>query len=125
MPQDAHALAALRASIDAIAATLDTVLAGVRAIEAIAVEAFIDTGDGDYVAVVGKAPGLARDDGTEPEVDDVLSVQRDGSLQLRPAGSWGSFERCTKAQAGLLAYQPDGAGHRVFIVPYVDTLPNA
>lgn len=87
--------------------------------EAVVILTFNDQGDGTLTATVGAVnPAIKRPDGSKPADDDVLSVQRDGSLQTRPAGSNGSFERCRKSTSSLLAFQPDGWGHRLFLVPF-------
>lgn len=91
-------------------------------IEAIRVARFTDLGDGAYTATVGELPGLQRGDGTPPGPEDVLSMQPDGSLQLRAPGMVGVYERCTRPAAGLLCYRP--VGERTWLVPYVTQTPN-
>src|SRR5262245_26024384 len=63
------------------------------------------------------ATGLWRDSGEPAEPDDVLSVQRDGSLEARLAGSCGSFERGLR-DGDRVTYWPDaedgGPGPRAF-----------
>lgn len=63
-------------------------------------QAFIDT----YV--------IRRDTGAAAQVGDVLSIQEDGTVQSRPAGNVGSFERC-KLVGNLPIYRP--FGHRTFV----------
>ena len=80
-------------------------------------------GNGEYTATVGARPDLQRDDGSPSQADDVLSVQEDGTLQTRPAGTEGNFERCCKTSAGLV-YRPVGAHGRSFLIPCALDAPN-
>lgn len=91
-------------------------------IEALPVFRFNDQGGGVFTATVGQVPGLKRGDGTPAQKDDVLSIQPDGTLELRAAGMNGAYERCTKASSGLMAYRP--IGEKVWLVPYATQLPN-
>jgi hypothetical protein len=95
------------------------------AIEVLALDEYTDLGDGLVVVTVGARADLRRDDGSPSQEGDVLSVQRDGSLQTRPAGSSGSFEIAKKTQAGLVyrPANPDGSPGRCFLVPCALALP--
>jgi hypothetical protein len=53
----------------------------------------------------------------------VLSVQPDGTVQSRPQGAAGVYERAI-LQSDRLIYAPTGPVGKVFVVPYVDVLPN-
>lgn len=54
----------------------------------------------------------------------VLSVQPDGSIELRPEGTGGPYEICL-VHADRLIYAPLGVGGPVFLFPYSAVLPNA
>jgi hypothetical protein len=81
-----------------------------------------DCGTGEYTITVG-ACELLREDGSPSQEGDVLSVQRDGSLQTRPAGTSGSFERLVKTAAGAV-YRPDGPGGITVLLPLAQDVPN-
>ena len=51
----------------------------------------------------------------------VRSVQPDGSIQARPAGTSGAFELCSKSALGL-SYCPDS--QHVYVFALVESLPN-
>jgi hypothetical protein len=53
----------------------------------------------------------------------VLSVQPDGTIETRPPGASGPYERAI-LKPDRLIYAPVGPHGKVFIVPYVDALPN-
>jgi|SRR6266850_95681 len=78
---------------------------------------------GEVTATVGAHPELHRDDGTPAQAGDVLSVQPNGQLQTRPAGTTGSFERAVVTAAGLV-YRPIGPDGQTYLVPYVTDAPN-
>jgi hypothetical protein len=54
----------------------------------------------------------------------VLSVQPDGTLDLRPEGSQGPYELAVLL-VDRLVYAPLGAAGAAFLLPYADTIPNA
>jgi hypothetical protein len=54
----------------------------------------------------------------------VLSVQPDGSMETRPAGSAGPYETALLA-GDRLVYAPTGAGGTVYLLPYAAEIPNA
>src|SRR4029077_16940849 len=91
------------------------------AIEAIPTDQLNDQGNGEVTATVGAHPNLRRLDGTPAQDGDVLSVQKDGTLQSREAGTNGWSERA-KVKGPWLVYRPDvdGAPKRVFLQPLVD-----
>ena len=93
-----------------------------QAIEILATDQLLELGNDEYVATVG-ACHLTRDGTAPSEPGDVLSVQEDGTLQTRPAGTDGPFERATKAPNGLV-YRPKGPFGRTFLVGLTDTWPN-
>jgi hypothetical protein len=99
-----------------------TETASPKAIEILATDQLLELDNGEVVATVG-ACDLVRDDGTESQPGDVLSVQEDGTYQTRPAGTDGPFERATKTPAGLI-YRPKGPFGRTFLVGLTDTWPN-
>ncbi|HWP71210.1 MAG TPA: hypothetical protein VNM36_08920 [Gemmatimonadaceae bacterium] len=53
----------------------------------------------------------------------VLSVQPDGTIQTRPAGANGPYERAV-LKPDRLVYAPVGPAGQVYLVPYADQLPN-
>jgi hypothetical protein len=56
--------------------------------------------------------------------DTVLSIQPDGSVETRPHGTDGPFERAILA-GGRLIFAPLGSSGRVYIIPFASRLPNA
>jgi len=93
------------------------------AIEVLTPDQLNDVGNQEYTATIGALPGLTRDDGTAAQAGDVLSVQPDGTLQARAAGTTGNFERCKKTPAGLV-YRPVGRDGRAFLIPCAADAPN-
>jgi hypothetical protein len=53
----------------------------------------------------------------------VLSVQPDGTIETRPAGAQGAYERAI-LKSDRLVYAPVGPTGKVYLVPYADVLPN-
>ncbi len=53
----------------------------------------------------------------------VLSVQPDGTIETRPAGANGPYERAI-LKSDRLVYAPVGPAGQVYLVPYADQLPN-
>jgi hypothetical protein len=53
----------------------------------------------------------------------VMSVQPDGTIETRPQGSQGAYERAILG-GDRLVFAPIGPSGKVFLVPYADTLPN-
>jgi hypothetical protein len=95
-----------------------------RGIEVLTKDCLIDVGNNEVTATVGaRLPGVVRDDGSDPENSDVLSVQPDGSLQTRPEGTTGNFERAKVTSAGLV-YRPLGIDGRAFLMPLAADWPN-
>jgi hypothetical protein len=95
------------------------------AIEVLDASMLIDLGADHVVATVGACPDLTREDGSPSQPGDVLSVQRDGTLQTRPAGTAGSFEVAVKTQAGLVYRPPnaDGSAGRCYLIPCALAVP--
>lgn len=91
-------------------------------IRALAPDQLTEVDNGEYVATVG-ACGLLRNDGTPSQAGDVLSVQEDGSLQTRPAGTSGNFERCCKTAGGAV-YRPVGTSGGTYLIPLAQDAPN-
>jgi len=91
-----------------------------RAIEILPPDALTDLGDGDFTATVDNHPDLRDDTGAPAQLGDVLSVQPDGTLQTRRAGTTGAFERCRPSTQGLI-FRPQGVGGRTYLVPYTST----
>jgi hypothetical protein len=105
--------------------TVTTTAAPLAAIEVLASDALIDLGNDLVVATIGARPDVLREDGSASQSGDVLSVQRDGTLQARPEGSAGSFEVARKTAAGLI-YRPasaDGSPGRCYLVPCALAVP--
>jgi hypothetical protein len=75
-----------------------------------------DAGNGMVTLTVGAVAGICRQDGSPSQPGDVLSVQPDGSLQTRVAGTAGPFEQAQPSDKGLI-YQPTSAAR--FLVPGV------
>lgn len=92
-------------------------------IEVFTADQLVDVGSNEYTVTVGARPGLNRDDGTVSQPMDVLSVQPDGTLQTRPAGTAANFERCSKTAAGLV-FRPVGPDGRSFLLPCAVDAPN-
>ena len=93
-----------------------------KGIEAIPQDWLFDVeGTTDKVAMVGTELGLKRDDGTDNQEGDVLSMQPDGTMQTRPGGSQGNFERAA-ISGPWLVYRP--VGSRCFLVPLATVYPN-
>jgi len=57
------------------------------------------------------------------DADTVLSIQPDGSVQTRPHGTTGAYERCRRNGTSL-AFRPLGVKGATYIVPIVDDAPN-
>jgi hypothetical protein len=55
--------------------------------------------------------------------DTVLSVQPDGTLETRPAGTAGPSERALR-KPDRLVYAPLGEAGQAFLIPYTETIPN-
>jgi len=53
----------------------------------------------------------------------VMSVQPDGTIETRPQGANGPYERAI-LKSDRLVYAPIGPAGKAFLVPYADTLPN-
>jgi hypothetical protein len=53
----------------------------------------------------------------------VLSVQPDGTMETRPAGSAGPYETALLA-GDRLVYAPTGLGGAVYLLPYAAEIPN-
>jgi hypothetical protein len=53
----------------------------------------------------------------------VMSVQPDGTIETRPQGSNGPYERALLG-SDRLVFAPIGPAGKVYLVPYADTLPN-
>lgn len=53
----------------------------------------------------------------------VLSVQPDGTMDTRPAGSRGPYETAL-LQGDRLVYAPTGVGGAVYLLPYAAEIPN-
>jgi hypothetical protein len=53
----------------------------------------------------------------------VLSVQPDGTLETRPAGSAGPYETAL-LKVDRLVYAPIGDAGPVYLLPYSDEIPN-
>jgi|SRR5262245_15387335 len=95
------------------------------AIQVFAPDQYNDVGNGDYTLTVGiYAAGLSRIDGTPAQSTDVLSVQENGSLQTRPQGTDGNFERCRKTSAGAV-YRPVGPAGRTVLIGVATDAPNS
>ena len=82
-----------------------------------------DLGDGDFTVTIDMLYGLFRDDGQPSQPGDVLSVQENGTLQTRPAGTTGAFERCKKTTVGLV-FRPRGVGTRAYLIALASDAPN-
>lgn len=63
------------------------------------------TGTGAYTYTPSFPNTYKRQDGSSSQAGDVLSVQPDGSLQTRSAGTAGAYEICTREGVALF-YQP-------------------
>ena len=99
------------------------VLPAFATIEVFTPDQLLDVGNGEYTVTLGARPDVSRDDGTPSQAGDVLSVQPDGTLQSRPAGTAANFERCSKTAAGLV-FRPVGKSGRSFLVPCAIDAPN-
>jgi hypothetical protein len=53
----------------------------------------------------------------------VMSVQPDGTIETRPAGATGPYERALLGN-DRLTYAPLGPAGKVYLIPYADVLPN-
>jgi len=94
-------------------------------IEVFAPDQYCEVDHGDYTITVGtSAAGLTRDDGSPSQPTDVLSVQQDGSLQTRAAGTAGNYERCKKTSAGAV-FRPIGASGKTYLVGVATDAPNS
>lgn len=69
--------------------------------------------DGDMYYTVTYPPGETT----------VLSVQPDGTIETRPAGTCGPFE-LTLQKFDRLIYAPKGPAGAVFLLPFTDVIPN-
>lgn len=58
-----------------------------------------------------------------PGSSDVLSVQPDGSIETRPKGTNGPYERA-KVNGTSLAFCPLGTAGSTWFVPYAPMVPN-
>jgi hypothetical protein len=86
-------------------------------ISVVSVLRFNPTAVSGKFTVIAPQPNSLRDDqGGTSQPGDVLSVQPDGSLQVRRVGTEGAFELCSRD--GLLAvYQINGDGPITIIAP--------
>jgi hypothetical protein len=101
-----------------------------RGIEAFTTDYLTDVGNGEVTYTIGtRLPGLRRDDEKNPDGSwahpaqdgDVLSIQPDNTMQTRPAGTNGNYERA-KATPPWLVYRP--IGERTFLYPLAGDWPN-
>src|SRR5262245_29637539 len=92
------------------------ILAVVRALDP---QSLNDLGGGEWTATVG-ACGLSRDDGSPSQDGDVLSVQTDGSLQTRAAGTGGDDGRLKRTAAGAVCGPLGESGTAVIIAVAAD-----
>lgn len=94
-----------------------------RAIDVLTKDRLTACDNSEYTATVFASPLLKRDDGSASVDGDVLSVQPDGSLQTRPAGTAGPFERAVVTTAGLV-YRPKGYEGSAYLMPLANDWPN-
>jgi hypothetical protein len=93
-----------------------------KAIEAIPQDKCVDAGDGYVLATIDDHPDVKRSDGSPAQVGDVMSVQPDGTIQARPAGSRGAYE-LAKPSGNWLVYRPINGG-RCWWHPLATEWPN-
>lgn len=104
--------------------------APLRAIFTLAKDQLVNCDNGEVTATIGTLLPISRnglpvgDPNCDPAKDgDVLSVQPDGTLQTRPAGTAGPFERAVVSTVGLI-YRPKGYEGAAWIYPLVSDWPN-
>jgi hypothetical protein len=93
-------------------------------VEVIAPDQYNEIDNGDCTVTVKPWYGLKRQDGTTAADDDVISMQEDGSLQARPVGTTGLFERCRKTPQGPV-YRPKGPEGRTVLIGGASDAPNS
>lgn len=66
--------------------------------------------DGTVTLTVRLPSKLKRQDGSPAQAGDVISCQMDGTLQTRPEGTAGAWERCY-VQGSVVVFRPQDTGY--------------
>lgn len=76
------------------------------------------------VSILDPTGILCRNPDRPAIVGDVYSMQPDGSMQARPAGTAGPWE-LARVNGNALAFAPQGKDGPAYIMPFMLSIPNA
>ncbi len=95
-----------------------------QALAAIHVKQLNAQGDGTVTVTILDPHGIVCRNPDRPAiVGDVYSIQPNGEIQARPAGTTGAWERA-RVNGSKLAFAPSGGAGTAYILPFTASIPN-